>query len=244
MSRLSDALGRLLPVPMPPRPGVSAVPAPRPRWRTLAAVGVVGAGLLTSSLSARPGSRRFYVSTLTLAATWTIGGLASGSLRLQCPEDRALPPRRPVVTPVATGVGAFILFYAAALIARRLRSLAPPLKRVLAFADEGREPLVLFTACATGIGEEVFFRGALYTALCGRHPVAASTAIYVLGTAATANPALVAAAAVMGVLFGAQRRATGGLQAPLLTHITWSVLMLHYLPPLFREARDEPAAPR
>ena len=27
---------------------------------------------------------------------------------------------------------------------------------------------------------------------------------------------------------------TGGIQAPLLTHLTWSVLMLRFLPPLFR----------
>ncbi len=43
------------------------------------------------------------------------------------------------------------------------------------------------------------------------------------------------AAVVMGTLFGAQRRASGGIQAPVLTHLTWSVLMLRYLPPLFRD---------
>ena len=47
--------------------------------------------------------------------------------------------------------------------------------------------------------------------------------------------ALVLAAVVMGTLFGAQRRASGGIQAPVLTHLTWSVLMLRYLPPLFRD---------
>jgi hypothetical protein len=43
----------------------------------------------------------------------------------------------------------------------------------------------------------------------------------------------------MGTLFGLQRRATGGVQAPMLTHLTWSVLMLCFLPPLF-----EPPTPR
>ena len=38
----------------------------------------------------------------------------------------------------------------------------------------------------------------------------------------------------MGTLFGLQRRASGGIQAPLLTHVTWATLMLRYLPPLFR----------
>ena len=55
------------------------------------------------------------------------------------------------------------------------------------------------------------------------------------GVAWTRNPALVLAATVMGTLFGAQRRASGGVQAPVLTHLTWSVLMLRYLPPLFRD---------
>jgi hypothetical protein len=36
-------------------------------------------------------------------------------------------------------------------------------------------------------------------------------------------------------LFGYQRRATQGLQAPLLTHLTWSTLMLTLLPRIFRQ---------
>jgi hypothetical protein len=43
----------------------------------------------------------------------------------------------------------------------------------------------------------------------------------------------------MGTLFGYQRRASHGLQAPVLTHLTWSTLMVRYLPPLFRRAHDE-----
>jgi len=48
----------------------------------------------------------------------------------------------------------------------------------------------------------------------------------------------------MGILFALQRRATGGVQAPLLTHLTWSTLMLRYLPPLFREVVLYDARPR
>lgn len=80
----------------------------------------------------------------------------------------------------------------------------------------------------------------LYSALGGRHPVAVSTAVYSLATTATRNPALVLASAAMGTLFGLQRRATGGVQAPILTHLTWSTLMVHFLPPLF-SAEDEPS---
>jgi hypothetical protein len=68
--------------------------------------------------------------------------------------------------------------------------------------------------------------------------VLTSTAVYGLATTATRNPALVLASLVMGALFGLQRRSTGGLQAPVLTHLTWSTLMLRYLPPLFDDRPD------
>ena len=110
---------------------------------------------------------------------------------------------------------------------------------MLVFAEEGEEPLVLLTTLANGLGEEIFFRGALYAALGPDHPVLTSTAVYTLATTTTRNPALMLAAAVMGTLFGFQRRASRGLQAPVLTHLTWSTLMVRYLPPLFRKAHGE-----
>jgi membrane protease YdiL (CAAX protease family) len=62
-----------------------------------------------------------------------------------------------------------------------------------------------------------------------------SSAVYALATTATRNPALVLAGLAMGPLLGLQRRSTGGIQAPVLTHLTWSALMLRYLPPLFAD---------
>jgi uncharacterized protein len=229
----------------PPMPGGHSAVSPRRetpadlarRRRVVAGVCVVGAGLLGVSLSTRPGSRRFYAMTLSVAATWTAGGLLSGPLHLGRIENRGREQRPPVFTPVATGAGAFGVFYACALVARHVPMLDRSIRRALQFADQGPGPLVLLTTCANGIGEEVFFRGALYTALAGKHPVAASTTVYALSTATTRNPALVLAAAVMGGLFGLQRRATGGLQAPLLTHLTWSTLMVRFLPRLFRKER-------
>jgi membrane protease YdiL (CAAX protease family) len=95
---------------------------------------------------------------------------------------------------------------------------------------------VLATALVNGAAEELFFRGAVYDA-AGPRAMPVSTGAYVLATSATRNPALVLASVVMGALFAAQRRSTGGIQAPLLTHITWSVLMLRFLPPLFKQRR-------
>jgi membrane protease YdiL (CAAX protease family) len=207
------------------------------RRRTVVAVtSVLGAGVLGASLAAPPDSRRFYVLTLTAAGTWTAGGLLSGPLHLGWIESRDQRLRRPWVVPVLTGAGAFGFFYGCALVARRVPFLDASISRVLAFAEEGSMPLVLLTTYANGIGEEVFFRGALYATLPRRRAVVASTAVYALATVTTRNPALVLAATVMGALFGMQRRASGGLQAPLLTHVTWSTLMVRYLPPLFRRA--------
>ena len=47
------------------------------------------------------------------------------------------------------------------------------------------------------------------------------------------NPMLVLAAAILGAVVGLQRRAGGGILAPILTHITWSMSMLFLLPPIF-----------
>ncbi len=211
----------------------------RRRRRVVTGVCALGSTLLGASLSTRPGSGRFYASTLVVAGTWAGGGALSGPLHLGWIRGRDEQPRRPLLTPVVTGVGAFGFFYAAALVARRVPVLDEALVRVLRFANEGATPLVLASACVNGLAEEVFFRGALYAAVEERHAVAVSTTAYTLATVATRNPALVLAAGVMGTLLALQRRASGGIQAPILTHLTWSVLMVRYLPPVFATAWDE-----
>jgi uncharacterized protein len=207
------------------------------RQRVVSAVHLLGTGLLGASLSSRPGSGRFYALTFSTAATWVVGSLLSGPLHLGWIENRARQLNRPVLVPVATGVGAFGVFCVGALVVRRIPLLDRAVSGALAFAERGRGPWVLLTTCANGIGEELFFRGAMYAALPGTNPVLSSTAVYTLTTIATHNPALVLAAGVMGTLFGYQRRATQGLQAPLLTHLTWSTLMVTLLPRIFRQVR-------
>jgi uncharacterized protein len=209
------------------------------RRRIVAGVAVVGASLLGASLSTKPDTPPFYGLTMGVAGTWTAGGLLSGPLH----RGRSADQRRPVVVPVLLGVGAFGVFYGCALVARRIPLLDRAITKVLRYAHQGSDPLVLITTLANGAAEEVFFRGALYAALDGHRPVALSTAVYSLATIATRNPALVLASAVMGTLFGLQRQATGGIQAPMLTHVVWSTLMLRFLPPLFAEPSRHLAEP-
>src|SRR5436190_1259057 len=109
---------------------------------------------------------------------------------------------------------------------RRVPILNQAIASVLQYAHRGSRPLVLATTLANGVGEEVFFRGAVYAAAGIKHPAATSTAVYTLAATATRNPGLVLASGVMGALFALQRRASGGIQAPVLTHLTWSTLVL------------------
>jgi uncharacterized protein YbjT (DUF2867 family)/membrane protease YdiL (CAAX protease family) len=202
------------------------------RRQVVAGVGIAGATLLGVSLSTKPGSQKFYWLTGALAATWTAGAVASGPLHLGWIKSRDETLRRPVFTPIATGVGAFGAFYSAALVARHVPVLNQAIGSVLRYADQGNMPLVAATTAVNGIAEELFFRGAFYTA-APQSPIFISTVAYTAATAASRNPALVVAGGVMGALFGLQRRASGGIQAPMLTHLTWAMLMLRYLPPLF-----------
>ncbi len=105
---------------------------------------------------------------------------------------------------------------------------------------------VLVTGSSGSVGrqlcpalEEVFFRGALDEAAADHGPVRVSTGSYVLATTATRNPALVLASVATGTLFALERLVSGGIQAPLLTHLTWSALMLRFLPPLFENSPPE-----
>jgi uncharacterized protein len=178
--------------------------------------------------------------TFSVAGTWLIGGLAVEPLDWDSVRGTQRSFRGLVAVPVLTGVAAFGVFFGAALVARRIPVLNEALISVLNYAERGSDSLVLLTTLANGVAEEVFFRGALFTALASPYPVAASTGAYMLTTCATRNPALVVAAGVMGTVFAAQRRSSGGLLAPILTHVTWSALVLRYLPRLFRKPLERP----
>jgi membrane protease YdiL (CAAX protease family) len=214
---------------------VSATGHTRRRRRIIGATALAGSGLLGASLSTEPGSARFYGLGLASAGTWTVGGLASRRARRRRTDEEArVPAIGRAALPMLLGAGAFGVFYAGALIARRLPILEHAITDVFRYDHRGASRLVLCTALVNGVGEELFFRGALYDELHPDHAVLASTAGYALVTTVTRNPALVLASVLMGTLFAEQRRCSGGVVAPVITHLTWSTLMLRYLPPLFR----------
>jgi uncharacterized protein len=209
----------------------------------LGAVGLGAAALLRSSFLVKAGSARFYLLTTSLAGTWTGGALGAGPIPWRGDAWRSRPggaARTLVVVPVVTGAATFAAFYGAALVARRHRTLRPAIASVLNYSEAGSTPLVVLIASGSGVAEELFFRGALWS---GPRPLSTTTLAYAASTAVTGNPALVLAGLVTSVIFGWQRDTTGGVVAPAVTHVTWSLLMLRYLPSLFRAGDAPPDHP-
>ena len=203
-------------------------------WRGVAAL--TAAVLLRSAFAARAGSARFYLLTTSLAGAWTGGALGAGPIpwRGDGRNTRAGSAARALIlVPVVSGAATFAVFYGAARAARRHRTLRRPIAAALRYADAGSTPLVVLIASGSAVAEELFFRGALWS---GSRPLRITTLAYTASAAATGNPALVLAGLITSVIFGWQRAATGGVLAPAVSHLTWSVLMLHYVPPLFRDA--------
>ena len=195
----------------------------------------LGATLLGLSFSVRQGDPAFYPLTFGLAATWTLGSVLSGPLHLGHIQ-LAGRLRRPTITPIAVGLLLAALFVLGALIVRTIPSLVRLAEDVLGYARLGNLRIICVITLVNGIAEELFFRGALFAAIGVRHAVLISTVLYVLATVAGGNLVLVFTAAVLGTVVALERRASGGILAPILTHVTWSLSMLFVLPPLFAAA--------
>jgi membrane protease YdiL (CAAX protease family) len=195
----------------------------------------LGATLLGLSFSVRQGDPAFYPLTFGLAATWTLGSVLSGPLHIGH-IHLAGRLRRPTITPIAVGLLLAALFVLGALIVRTIPSLVRLAEDVLGYARLGNLWIICVITLVNGIAEELFFRGALFAAIGVRHAVLISTVLYVLATVAGGNLVLVFTAAVLGIVVGLERRASGGILAPILTHVTWSLSMLFVLPPLFAAA--------
>jgi membrane protease YdiL (CAAX protease family) len=214
-----------------PRDHRESPAALRRRQVVTSAFVVLGAAVLGVSLRIEPGSRAFYPATLGLALVWVVGAFASGPLHL----GRVFSGTRlvrPWVTPVALGLALAALFVLGALLVREVPYLGGRVADVLDYADRGTLPLLVAITALNGIAEELFFRGAVYAAV-PRQPVVWSSVAYVAATLATGNVMLAAAALLLAVVVGLERRASGGVLAPVLTHVTWSLTMLVALPALF-----------
>ena len=199
---------------------------------------LLGAGVLAWALRIEPGDPLFYVATLLLAGVWAAGAFASGRLHLGRAHTRAgSEPSRAVVQSLALGTLLLLLFLAGALVVARIPALREPVDGLLAHAAVGSLPIVAAITAVNGIAEELYFRGALYAGIGRRHAVLLTTLVYAAVTAAAGVPLLILAALLLGLITGLQRRVTGGVLGPIITHLTWSLGMLLLLPHALEIAR-------
>ncbi len=204
------------------------------RRRVVAAVTLlVGACVLAWALRIEPGDPTFYVATFALAAVWAVGAFLSGPLHLGRAHTRTgIGSSRAVVQSLALGALLLGLFMAGAVVVAHVPVLREPVQELLDHARFGSLALVTVITIVNGIAEELYFRGALYAGVGRRHAVAVTTVIYALVTATSGIPLLVLAAALVGLVVAFQRRVTGGILGPTITHLTWSLGMLYLLPPV------------
>ncbi|RYB89438.1 CPBP family intramembrane metalloprotease [Nocardioides glacieisoli] len=215
-----------------PRDQRDSAEAFRRRQVVAAIVVLVGAAVLGWSLRLEPGGNTFYVAAVVLAGVWAAGAFLSGRLHLGRMARANEVFVRPILAPILVGLVLVGIFVLGSLVVREIPPLADYVSSVLEYADEGSLTVLAIITFFNGIAEELFFRGAMYAAI-PKHPVFWTTLAYVVATLATGNVMLGFAAIVLGLVCGLERRASGGILAPILTHITWSLSMLFLLPLLF-----------
>lgn len=211
------------------RPPVT--PATLRRRRAAVAVTVAaGAIALGAALQIRPGDPLFYAATLGVAALWTVGALASGPIHLGRARTRGGGRSRSVLQGFLLGGLLLAIFLAGAVVVGAVPVLRAPVENLLNHARFGSLFVVLVITAVNGIAEELFFRGAVYPALPERWNVAGTVVLYTLSTVFSGVPLLSFAAACVGLLTTLQRRVTGGVLGPIVSHLTWSLGMLVLLP--------------
>jgi membrane protease YdiL (CAAX protease family) len=230
MTGLLSELGAIVATPaVPPDEPPSTV---RRRRIIVVVVLVIGATLLGVSLSSTPGGTSFYLLTVALAAVWAVGARVSGPLHMGSVTFRGRN-RRPVITGTALGVLLGGVFIVGGLVAREIGPVRDYIVEVLAYANYGSLWLVVLITVVNGLAEEMFFRGALYSSLGKYHPEIVSTIVYAVAVSAAGNPMLGFAGIILGGVCAYERRITGGVLAPMLTHFFWGLVMVLALPPMF-----------
>lgn len=198
---------------------------------------VIGIAVNAWALRVAPGNDLFYVATLLLAAVWAGGAWLSGPLHLGRARTRSgVAPSRAVVQSLVLGGLLLGLFLVGALVVARIPFLVGPVQELLDHARFGSLAVVAVITAVNGVAEELYYRGALFAAVGRRHAVLVTTIVYAVVTASSGIPLLVLAAVLLGAVVGLQRRVTGGILGPIVTHLTWSLGMLFLLPPVLELA--------
>ena len=213
----------------PAEPPTVDAPAARRRRRVVVAVTiVVGTALLAATLRVEHGSAWFSVLGLLVAATWTIGSFVSGPIPFQ-PRPRSACAA-PSSGPSSLGVAAFVAFLVAYLVARHLPLVGPALDGVLDTADAG--PIAARAARRAGQRRR---RGAVLPRRAPRRARAAPAGDRHddrlrrrHGGHRERRPRH--RRRRDGRALRLERLSTRGVLAPIVTHVTWTTLMVLALP--------------
>ncbi len=204
----------------------------RRRWVSAATL-AVGSFMMAWAIRIPPGDPAIYAAILALGTTWIVGALLSGKLYLGSANTRrGTQDGPPILQSLAIGVVLIGIFLAGGAVVAGIPFLRDPLQLLLAHVELGYLPVVAALFSLNAVAEELFFRGGLYAAVGGQHGVLITTFVYALSTVPTGIPMLVIGAAVLGFVVGLQRRVTGGVLGPIVTHLTWLAGMLLVLPGL------------
>ncbi len=200
------------------------------RWVSVATL-AIGSFVMAWTMRIPPGDPTIYAAILALGTTWIVGALLSGKLYLGSANTRrGTQDGRGVLQSLLIGVILTFIFVAGGAVVAGIPFLRDPLQLLLSHAELGFRPGVAVLIALNAVAEELFFRGGLYAAAGGQHGVLISTLVYALSTGPTGIPMLVIGTAVLGFVVGLQRRVTGGVLGPILTHLTWLAGMLLVLP--------------
>jgi hypothetical protein len=182
-----------------------ALPTPWPLEVTLAPYAVAFAAL---ALVLTPGVRKL----LRPQPSDLLWGLGSG-----------------VLLGAVTHIGAALLFRWFPAIEASVRALY-----VQASVDNRADLILLGLVGVVVIAEEIIWRGAVYRRLAERFPgwraIVLASLCYTSSTLGLMNPMLVVAALMMGLAWTLLAARSGRLVAPLLSHLTWDLIVLVLYP--------------
>lgn len=200
------------------------------RWVSAVTL-AIASFLMAWTLRISPGDPAIYAATLALGTTWIVGALMSGKLHLgSATTRRGEQDSRAIIQSFLVGLLLVGVFLVGAMIVAAIPTLRDPLLGMLAHARMGILPIMVGLLFLNAVAAELFYRGGLYAATGGPHAVLITTFVFALSTVSTGSPTLVVGAAVLGVVVGLQRRVTGGVLAPIITHVTWLAGMVFLLP--------------
>ncbi len=230
----------------PPR--TARGPADRRREPLLWAIVLIPLSVVPAAVVARAvfnaRGGRFW---LGMAAMTAVLGVLAVALRGAGPWAWRLPPRL-WVPAVLSAALLYVLFY---LGDRALLALLPRISAAGASvydmaADVPRYATTLALLLVIGPGEELYWRGLIQWDLHRLLPVWAAVVgaavLYGALHLVTRNPALVIAALVCGLFWGAMYAWTGNLPAVIVSHALWDCATLLWWPLPVPDAHGRPSA--